>query len=42
MGIDMINFLIESVQGPCKENQNCLIKTKLVDYITGLLNLFNK
>lgn len=37
----IVSFLIESVQGPCLENQKCLIQNKIVDIIKELFMMFN-
>jgi hypothetical protein len=38
LGSGIISFLIESLQGPCKENQNIAIKCKILDFAQDFLN----
>lgn len=38
LGIQIIDFLIELIQGPCMQNQEKLINCKVVDYCKDLLN----
>jgi len=40
LGKQIFDFLIEVVQGPCKQNQIVLHETKIVDYCKDLLNEF--
>lgn len=37
----MLEFMIESIQGPCKENQKSLFQAKVVDYVKDLMNEFD-
>lgn len=38
LGIQMIDFLVELIQGPCIENQAKLVNCKVVDFCKDLLN----
>lgn len=38
LGIQIIDFLVELVQGPCTENQEKLVNCKVVDFCKDLLN----
>ncbi|EAR94170.2 cation channel family protein (macronuclear) [Tetrahymena thermophila SB210] len=42
LGQQMIDLLIESLQGPCQLNQKCLSDNRIVDYIKELLSTFNQ
>lgn len=42
LGKQMINFLIESMQGPCVKNQESLANSKIVDFTKTLLQKFIK
>ncbi|KAL4441627.1 hypothetical protein ABPG74_021559 [Tetrahymena malaccensis] len=42
LGQQMIDLLIESLQGPCQMNQKCLSDNRIVDYIKELLSTFNQ
>ena len=38
LGIQLLDFLVEVIQGPCPENQVALIKHKIIDSCKDLLN----
>jgi len=38
LGMQLLNFLIEIIQGPCPENQAALIKYKIIDSSKDLIN----
>ena len=38
LGDQIIDFLIESLQGPCKRNQSELARNKIVDYVKDALS----
>jgi hypothetical protein len=40
LGHSLMNFLIETVQGPCIENQNELYETKIIDFCKDLMDEF--
>ena len=40
IGEQMIDFLNESLQGPCPENQQTLARNKIIDYIKDFILLF--
>jgi hypothetical protein len=40
-GIGLIDFLIESLQGPCKGNQETVIKCKILDFCKDFINDLN-
>ena len=42
VGVMILNFLIECVQGPCHENQALLAKSKIIDGIKDLMYMFSK
>lgn len=38
VGSQMLDFLVESVQGPCRDNQLALTRAKSVDFIKDLIS----
>ena len=38
LGMQLLNFLVEIIQGPCPENQVALIKHKIIDSCKDLIN----
>jgi hypothetical protein len=40
LGEKLIDFLIEALQGPCKENQRCLSENKIVEFVQKFLLSF--
>lgn len=42
LACQMIDFMIESVQGPCKQNQLVLFDSKIVDYCKDLMSEFDR
>ena len=42
IGITILNFLIESVMGPCRGNQESMIKNNVIDSCKDLLNDFGR
>jgi hypothetical protein len=42
VGSQLLDFLIESLQGPCLNNQQCLTSSKIVDFIKELMKIFQK
>lgn len=41
-GQQLMEFLIEVIQGPCKMNQKAIIQNKIIDYIKDLYRVFQK
>ena len=42
IGVLILNFLIELIQGPCFENQKELAKSKIIDSTKDLMFMFSK
>lgn len=41
-GQQLLEFLIECVQGPCKQNQETLVNAKIIDFCIDYASLFSK
>lgn len=42
MGHQILDSIIEVIQGPCKENQRSLVNAKILDTCREMINLLSK